>query len=76
MVSAADESEIPFELEYGTIDPPTTVQFVFPNPAENVTMTLVELRQGAAEPDLPERGLAAGSSRGGRRRRSHHARCT
>ena len=46
MVSAADESEIPFELEYGTIDPPTTVRFVFPNPAENVTMTLVELRQG------------------------------
>ena len=49
MVSAADESEIPFELEYGTIDPPTTVQFVFPDLADNVTMTLVELRQGRTD---------------------------
>jgi uncharacterized protein YndB with AHSA1/START domain len=46
MVSAADESEIPFELRYGTIDPPTTVGFVFSNPADNVTMTLVDLGEG------------------------------
>lgn len=46
MVSAPDESEIPFELRYGTIDPPTTVGFVFPNPADNVTMTLVDLAEG------------------------------
>jgi uncharacterized protein YndB with AHSA1/START domain len=57
MVSEADGSEIPFELKYGTIDPPTTVEFRFPDSAENVTMTLVDLDEGRTQLTYQNEGL-------------------
>jgi uncharacterized protein YndB with AHSA1/START domain/uncharacterized OsmC-like protein len=57
MVSESDGSEIPFELRYGTIDPPTTVEFRFPDSAENVTMALVDLNEGRTQLTYQNEGL-------------------
>jgi uncharacterized protein YndB with AHSA1/START domain/heme-degrading monooxygenase HmoA len=41
--------EIPFSATYGTVDPPRTVQFAFRDPAELVTITLVDLGAGGTQ---------------------------
>ena len=41
--------EIPFGATYGTVDPPHTVQFAFTDPAELVTITLLDLGQAGTQ---------------------------